>query len=103
MHRMEKDFVEKEPKMKRMTQVYCVGGNYHQPSDFTKAVNRNIKILMDGDRNCEIVDVDFNIHNHPRYIEHGLLYLAFIVAEVDIVDKPASTENFGKKKRRKKK
>lgn len=100
---MEKDVITEKPKLKRMKQVYCVGGNYHQPSDFTKAVNRNIKILMDGDRNCDVIDVDFNIQNHPRYIEHGLLYLAFIVAEVDVVDKPLVDEEFGKKKKKKKK
>ncbi len=90
-----------------MIQTYCVGGNYNKPASFSEAINRNIKVLMDGDRNCEIKDIKINIVNDQRYIQYGLTYLAYIVAEVDISPEemyigytPPTTK---KKKKRKKK
>ncbi len=96
---MEENFIEEKKAVRRMKQIFIVGGNHKQPAEFAKAINRNIKILMESDRNCEIMDVKFNVSNDPNYIQYGMLYLAFIIAEVDIIEK----EPEGKKKKHKKK
>ena len=95
---MEENFIEEKKAVRRMKQIFIVGGNHKQPAEFAKAINRNIKILMESDRNCEILDIKFSVQNHPQYIDHGLLYLAFIIAEVDIIEK----QDDGKKKHKKK-
>ena len=95
---MEENFIEEKKAVRRMKQIFIAGGNYVHPSEFSKVVNKNIKILMDSDRNCEILDIKFSVQNHPQYIDHGLLYLAFIIAEVDVIEKPDE----GKKKHKKK-
>jgi len=96
---MEENFIEEKKAVKRMKQVFIAGGNYVHPSEFSKVVNKNIKVLMESDRNCEILDIQFSVQNHPQYINHGMVYLAFIVAEVDIIEKEADE---GKKKHKKK-
>ena len=50
-----------ERKIVRMKQVFAVGGTYNDPSNFTKAVNKNLIILGDSDRNCEVQDIKFNV------------------------------------------
>ena len=95
--------------MPRMIQTYCVGGNYNKPSSFSAAINRNIKILKDSDRNCKIIDVKINIIDDPRYSAHGLTYLAYILAEVDITTEemyigytpPSTSRKKGRKKNKK--
>ena len=95
---VENDIVEKKPA-RRMKQVFIAGGNYNEPSKFATTVNRNIKILMDSDRNCDILDIKFNVSNNPRYIDYGMVYLAFILAEVDIIEE--EPEDLGRKHKKK--
>ena len=82
---MEENFIEEKKAVRRMKQTFIAGGNYVHPSEFSKVVNKNIKILMDSDRNCEILDIKFSVQNHPQYIDHGLLYLAFIIAFIILI------------------
>jgi hypothetical protein len=91
-----------ERKIVRMNQIYAVGGTYDEPSDFAQAVNRNLQILQDSDKYCNIKDIKFNIFNDHRYTNAPPIYLAFIVAEVD-VDITPEPEGKGKKKKKKKK
>ena len=91
-----------ERKIIRSEQVYAVGGTYNRPSDFTNAVNNNILVLRDSDKNCKIKDIKFNVFSDRRYKDAPPIYLAFIVAEVD-VDVTPEPEVKGKKKKRKKK
>ena len=101
---MENNIEEKKRKIKRMKQVFITGGNYDHPSDFSKNVNKNIKILMESDRNCDIQDIKFTVTKDPRYIDYGMVYLAYIIAEVDIIEKPEIIdEKKHKKKKHKKK
>ena len=91
-----------ERKIVRMDQIYAVGGTYDEPSDFAQAVNRNLQILQDSDKYCNIKDIKFNIFNDHRYSNASPIYLAFIVAEID-VDVTPELEGKGKKKKKKKK
>ncbi len=91
-----------KPKIVRMEQIYTVGGNYDDPSEFTNMVNRNLKILYENDKHTKILDIKFTVSNDPRFIEHGMLYLAFIVAEVD-VDLTPKVEEDGITRKKKKK
>jgi len=97
---------EKEEKtIKRMKQLFVVGGNFDQPSEFTKKVNRNIQILNESDKNCKIEDIKFQIFNDSRFSNYGPTYLAFIIAEVDVdltpkVEQDGITRRKRKKKRR---
>jgi len=87
-----------------MKQVYVVGGNYDHVEDFTKTINRNIKILLDGDKNAKIEDVKIDVHRDPRYDTYGMTYLAFIIAEVDVdeenLDYEMENESDDKKKKK---
>lgn len=96
------NLTEENNSIKRMKQIFIAGGNYVHPSEFSKVVNKNIKILMESDRNCDIIDIQFSVQNHPQYIDHGLLYLAFITAEVDIVEKESDESKKKHKKKHKK-
>lgn len=76
---------QQEQDIRRIKQVFVVGGNgYEHPSDFTRIVNKNLKVLADSDKNVEVLDIDYNIFNDPRYREYGPTFLAFITAEVDV-------------------
>lgn len=91
-----------EERIVRMKQVYAVGGTFDDPSDFTKAVNKNLVILQDSDKYCKIKDVKFNIFSDIRYTNSPPIYLAFIIAEVD-VDVTPEPEIKSKRKRKRKK
>ena len=91
-----------ERKIVRMEQIYAVGGTYEDPSDFAQAVNKNLQILQNSDKYCKLKDIKFNIYNDHRYTTAPPIYLAFILAEVD-VDVTPEPELKGRKKRKKKK
>lgn len=91
-----------EKKLVRMNQVYAVGGTFDDPSDFAKAVNKNLVILQDSDKYCKIKDVKFNIFSDPRYTNSPPIYLAFITAEVDVDVTPEPEPKSKKRHRRKK-
>lgn len=86
-------------KIKRMKQVFVAGGEFEQPADFIKRVNRNIQILMDSDRNPEINDIKFTVHNGSN----DKVYLAYIIAEVDMDPEKTVNETYNKPKNKKKK
>ena len=90
-----------EKKIVRMEQIYAVGGTYEDPSDFAQAVNRNLQILQNSDKYCKLKDIKFNIYNDYRYTTAPPIYLAFIIAEID-VDVTPEPELKGKKKKKKK-
>jgi len=85
----------------RMDQVFAVGGTFNDPSDFTRAVNRNLMILRQSDKNCKVKDIKFSTYSDPRYSSAGPILLAFIIAEVD-VDTTPEPEDHGKKRKNKK-
>jgi len=93
-----------ERKIVRMKQVFAVGGTYNDPSNFTKTVNKNLIILGDSDRNCEVQDIKFNVFSDSRYVDASPVYLAFIIAEVDvdITPEPETKGRKGKKRKKKK-
>ncbi|MFW9937902.1 MAG: hypothetical protein ACFFD5_09650 [Candidatus Thorarchaeota archaeon] len=91
-----------ERKVVRMDQIYAVGGTFNEPSDFAKTVNRNLQILQTSDKYCNIKDIKFSIFNDHRYTNAAPIYLAFIVAEID-VDITPEPETKGKRRRKKKK
>jgi hypothetical protein len=91
-----------ERKIIRSEQVFAVGGTFERPSDFTNAVNKNILVLRDSDKNCEIKDIKFNVFSDQRYMDASPIYLAFIIAEVD-VDVTPQPEIKGKKRKKRKK
>ncbi len=86
----------------RMKQVFVVGGQYDDPSEFTRKVNKNLKILRDSDNNAKVIDIKFSVHSDPRFGNYGPIYLAFIVAEcdVDVTPKTADDGITRKKKKR---
>jgi len=86
----------------RLNQVYAVGGTFKDPSDFTHTINKNLVMLNESDKNCEIKDIKFSIYNDPSLASSIPVYLAFIIAEVD-VDISPEPEIKGKKKKKKKK
>jgi hypothetical protein len=92
-----------ERKIVRMDQVFAVGGTYDQPSDFTRAVNRNLMILHQSDKNCKVKDIKFSTYSDPRYSGAGPILLAFIIAEVDVDITPEPEEKRKKHKKKKKK
>ena len=91
-----------ERKIVRMDQVYAVGGTYSDPSEFTRAINKNLMVLRDSDKNCEVKDIQFNVFTDQRYTNSSPIYLAFIVAEVDVDITPEPDTKRKKKKRKKK-
>jgi hypothetical protein len=94
--------IPEEKKIARIEQIYAVGGTYDEPSDFAQAVNRNLQILQTSDKYCQIKDIKFNVFNDNRYSNAPPIYLAFILAEID-VDITPEPEVKGRKKRKKKK
>ncbi|MHA2471604.1 MAG: hypothetical protein ACXAES_00060 [Promethearchaeota archaeon] len=86
----------------RLNQVYAVGGTFKDPSDFTRTVNKNLVMLNGSDKNCEIKDIKFSIYTDPRLSSSIPVYLAFIIAEVD-VDLTPEPEIKGKNKKKRKK
>ena len=84
-----------ERKIVRMKQVFAVGGTYNDPSNFTKTVNKNLVILGDSDRNCEVQDIKFNVFNDQRYTNSSEV-------DVDVTPEPESTKKKGKKRKKKK-
>ncbi|MHA1916650.1 MAG: hypothetical protein ACW986_17510 [Promethearchaeota archaeon] len=94
--------IGKIKKIVRMNQVYAVGGTFKDVSDFTRTVNKNLVMLNESDKNCEIKDIKFNIYTDPRLASYIPVYLAFIIAEVD-VDITPEPESKGKKKKKRKK
>lgn len=90
------------PQIVRMDQVFAVGGTYEDPSEFTRKVNRNLKVLSQSDKNCKIKDIKFSAFSDPRYSMAGPILLAFIIAEVD-VDITPEPEDLGRKRKKKKK
>jgi hypothetical protein len=90
------------PQIVRMDQVFAVGGNFENPSEFTRKVNKNLMILRQSDKNIKVKDIKFNTFSDPRYSMAGPILLAFIVAEVD-VDITPEPEKRGKKRKKKKK
>ena len=91
-----------ERKIIRINQIYAVGGTFKDPSDFTNTVNKNLVMLNDSDKNCEVKDIKFSVYNDPSLVSSIPVYLAFIIAEVD-VDITPEPELKGKKKRKEKK
>jgi hypothetical protein len=89
-------------KIVRIDQVFAVGGTYDEPSNFTHAVNRNIQVLNDSDKNCTIKDIKFNVFSDNRY-NAPPIYLAFIIAEVDVDLTPAPVLSKKEKRKAKKK
>ena len=85
-------------KIVRLNQVYAVGGTFKDPSDFTRTVNKNLVMLNDSDKNCKVKDIKFSVFNDPRLASSIPVYLAFIIAEVD-VDITPEPELKGKKKK----
>jgi len=92
-----------ERKIVRIDQVFAVGGTYEDPSEFTRKVNRNLKILHQSDKNCKIKDIKFSAFSDPRYSGAGPILLAFIIAEVDVDITPEPEEKSKKRKKKKKK
>ncbi|MHA1105036.1 MAG: hypothetical protein ACTSPN_04850 [Promethearchaeota archaeon] len=92
-----------ERKIVRMEQVFAVGGTYNDPSDFTRAINKNLLILRDSDKNCDVKDIKFNVFTDQRYTSSSPIYLAFIIAEVDVDITPEPEIKKKKRKKRKKK
>jgi len=90
------------PQVVRMDQVFAVGGTYNDPSEFTRKVNKNLMILRQSDKNCNVKDIKFSAFSDPRYSMAGPILLAFIIAEVD-VDITPEPEKHGKKRKKKKK
>jgi hypothetical protein len=86
----------------RLDQVYAVGGTFKDPSDFTRTINKNLVMLSKSDKNCEVQDIKFNIYSDPSLASSIPVYLAFIIAKVD-VDITPEPELKGKKKKKKKK
>jgi len=91
-----------EKKIVRIDQIYAVGGTYDDPSDFAQVVNRNLQILQTSEKYCKLKDIKFNIFNDHRYTTAPPIYLAFILAEID-VDVTPEPELKGRKKKKKKK
>ena len=87
----------------RMDQVFAVGGTYNDPSEFTRKVNKNLKILRQSDKNCEVKDIKFSAFTDPRYSNAGPILLAFIIAEVDVDITPEPEKQSKKRKKKKKK
>jgi len=92
-----------DKKIVRIDQIYVVGGSFDDPSDFTNKVNRNLIILQDSNKYCNIKDIKFNIFNDQRYPHSTPIYLAFIVAEVDVDVTPVPEKGKKKKKKKEKK
>ncbi|MBY9003491.1 MAG: hypothetical protein KGD73_05935 [Candidatus Lokiarchaeota archaeon] len=92
-----------ESKIVRMEQVFAVGGTYNEPAEFTRAINKNLIILQDSDKNCEVKDIKFNVFTDQRYTNSSPVYLAFIIAEVDVDLTPEPDTKKKKTKKRKKK
>ncbi len=82
-----------------MKQVFIAGGEYDEPAEFSRTVNRNIQILMDSDRNAEIDDIQFTVHN-SRF---GMVYLAYIIAEVDVDENAVLNTKYSTPRKKKKK
>ena len=87
----------------RMDQVYAVGGTYNDPSEFTRKVNKNLMILRQSDKNCNVKDIKFSAFSDPRYSMAGPILLAFIIAEVDVDITPEPEKHRKKRKKKKKK
>lgn len=98
---MEDDPAEK--KIIRTDQVYVVGGTFSDPSDFTNKVNRNLIILHESNKDYKIKDIKFNIFNDPHHPHTAPIYLAFIIAEVDVDITPEPPEEKKKSRWRRKK
>ena len=86
----------------RTKQIYVVGGQFDNPSDFTKKVNKNLNILRESDNNAKVIDINFSVHSDPRYGNYGPVYLAFITAEVDLDTTPKVEEDGITRKKKKK-
>lgn len=82
-----------------MKQVFVAGGEFEQPADFVRRVNRNIQILMDSDKNPEINDIKFTVHGGGI----DKVYLAYIIAEVDVDPATTVNESYNQPKKKKKK
>ena len=91
------------PQIVRMDQVFAVGGTYNDPSEFTRKVNKNLKVLRQSDKNCEVKDIKFSAFSDPRYSNAGPILLAFIIAEVDVDITPEPEDHRKKRKKKKKK
>ena len=85
----------------RMKQVFAVGGTFDQPSDFTRKLNENLKVLRQSDNNLKVKDIQFSVYSDRRFSNSPPIYLAFIVAEVDV--DIAEHEPISKKKKKDKK
>ncbi len=97
------DKIPIERDIARIDQVFAVGGTYEDPSEFTRKVNRNLKILHQSDKNCKVKDIKFSAFSDPRYSGAGPILLAFIIAEVDVDITPEPEEKKRKRKKKKKK
>ena len=86
----------------RMKQVFAVGGTFENPSDFTRKLNDNLKILRQSDNNCKVKDIKFSVYTDNRYASSAPIYLAFIIAEVDVDLAPDQFEPVKPKKKKKK-
>ncbi len=98
--------MEKVPITKnivRLNQVYAVGGTFKNPSDFTRKINRNLVMLNGSDKNCKIKDIKFTTYFDPSLASSIPVYLAFIIAEVDVDITPEPISKRKKKKKKKNK
>jgi hypothetical protein len=98
---MEEGPIEK--KIIRTDQVYVVGGSFNDPSDFTNKVNQNLILFHESKNYYKIKDIKFNIFNDQRHPHTPPIYLAFIIAEVDVDITPEPPEEESKWWKRSKK
>ena len=67
----------------RTKQVFVVGGQFEDPSEFTKKLNKNLLILRESDNNAKVIDIKYTVHTDKRYVG-APVYLGWITAEVDV-------------------
>jgi len=67
----------------RTKQVFVVGGQYDDPSEFTRKLNKNLMILRESDNNAKVIDIKYTVHSDTRY-SGAPVYLGWIMAEVDV-------------------
>jgi len=85
----------------RTKQVFVVGGQYEDPSEFARKLNKNLMILRESDNNAKVIDIKYTVHTDKRY-QGAPVYLGWIMAEVD-VDISPKVEDDGITRKKKKK
>jgi len=81
-----------EKKIIRTDQVYVVGGSFTDPSEFSNKVNQNLILFHESEKYYKIKDIKFNIFHDHHHPQTPPIYLAFIIAEVDVDITPEPPE-----------